>query len=267
MTDATPFDVARFTSLLHTRRFARELLYERSVGSTMDLARDAATAGVGEGTLAATDDQTSGRGRLGRTWISPRAVNLASTLLLRPPHEVLRQIAMIAPLAIFDAIESIAGIRAGIKWPNDVQIVSATDGIARKVAGILIETDLSDERNAYVLVGAGVNVNFDTRAVAEIRDVATSLMIETGAPVDREGLLASYMLSFEQLYDAACAGASPYERWRERLTTLGQDVRATTPTTVVEGIAEDVDATGALVIRAADGALVTIEAGDVTLRR
>jgi BirA family biotin operon repressor/biotin-[acetyl-CoA-carboxylase] ligase len=255
-----PFDLTRFHALLNTRGFGRKVIFESTVGSTMDLARDAALRGAPEGTLALADEQTAGRGRLGRPWVTPPALNLASTLLLRPPHSVLREIAMIAPLAACDAMEEMASERADIKWPNDVQIGG------KKAAGILIETDLTDEASSYVLVGCGINVNFDPREHEEIRDIATSLKAETGRDIDREALLASYLLHFENLYDAAKDGTSPLARWRERLITLGQHVHASWPHGAADGVAEDVTEDGSLIVRTAAGECVVVEAGDVTLR-
>ncbi|MHB8516090.1 MAG: biotin--[acetyl-CoA-carboxylase] ligase, partial [Dehalococcoidia bacterium] len=129
----TAFDLDRFRAALRTDAFGRNLIFEASVGSTMDVARDAAGQGAPEGTLALADEQTAGRGRLGRSWLAPPAVNLLSTLLLRPPAAVLRQLAMIAPLAVCDAVEECHGLRLDIKWPNDVQ------ARGKKLAGVLIE--------------------------------------------------------------------------------------------------------------------------------
>lgn len=256
-----PFDLTRFHALLATRSFGRNLIFEPSVGSTMDLARDAALHGAIEGAVALADEQTAGRGRLGRSWVTPPAVNLASTLVLRPPAPILRQIAMITPLAIVDAVADVTGIAADIKWPNDVQVGG------KKLAGILIESDLGDgDGDAVVLVGAGINVNFDPRRFDEIRDIATSLAVELGREIDRETLLASYLLHFERLYNAAKGGASVRDRWRGHLITLGQRVTVTETARVTVGIAEDVDDAGALLLRMDDGALATIDAGDVTLR-
>lgn len=255
-----PFDLARFQQLLGTERLGRHALFEASVGSTMDLAREAARSGASEGTLAIADEQTAGRGRLGRAWVTPPALNLASTLVLRPPPATLRAMAMIAPLAVCEAAEEVAGVRTDIKWPNDVQIRG------NKCAGVLIETDLTDDRNSYVLVGCGINVNFDPRHYPEIRELATSLRAETGHEVDREAMLASYLLHFETLYNAACRGSSPLSQWRARLITLGKNVQASWPGGSAAGIAEDVDENGALIIRTHDGIHVTVEAGDVTLR-
>jgi BirA family biotin operon repressor/biotin-[acetyl-CoA-carboxylase] ligase len=255
------FDPVRFHAQLQTRAFGRNLIFEPSVGSTMDLARDAAAHGAAEGTVALTDEQTAGRGRLGRSWVAPPASNLLLTLILRPPTTaLLRQLAMITPLAVVDAVGDVTGLRAEIKWPNDVQVSG------KKLAGILIESHTGDDGAITALVGPGINVNFDPRDVDEIRDIATSLRVELGHEVEREALLASLLLHIELLYDAASAGQSPRDRWRERLVTLGQRVVVTEAARTTEGIAEDVDSEGALLVRRGDGVLVTIEAGDVTLR-
>jgi len=254
-----PFDVTRFRELLRTEAFGRNLIFEPSVASTMDVARDAAKHGAVEGTVAMADEQTSGRGRLGRSWVTPPALNLPPTIVLRPPRSVLREIAMIAPLAVVHAVAEISGLRADIKWPNDVLIGG------KKLAGILIETDWNGD-DAVVLVGTGINVNFDPREHDEIRDVATSLKAETGRDADREALLAAYLRHFEQLHNAAKGGDSAHGRWRERLVTLGQRVRASWPGGSAEGIAEDADEDGALLVRTEGGELARVEAGDVTLR-
>jgi BirA family transcriptional regulator, biotin operon repressor / biotin---[acetyl-CoA-carboxylase] ligase len=256
----TAFDPTHFHALLKTKSLGRNLIFEPSVGSTMDVARDAALHGAVEGTIAVADEQTAGRGRLGRTWITPPATNLAATLVLRPPASVLRDVAMIAPLAVCHALQDVTGIHADIKWPNDVQIGG------KKVAGILIETDLTDRHRAFVLVGSGINVNFDPREHEEIRDIATSLRAELGRDVDREALLASYLAHFEQICGEAKSGGPIRDRWRERLVTLGKQVHATWEGGGADGLAEDVDDDGALLVRTAGGALVRVEAGDVTLR-
>ncbi len=263
----TAFDLDRFRAALRTETFGRNLIFEPSVGSTMDVARDAAGRGAPEGTLALADEQTAGRGRLGRSWLAPPAVNLLSTLLLRPPAAVLRQVAMIAPLAVCDAVEECHGLRLDIKWPNDVQ------ARGKKLAGILIEvphppapSPTGGEGESVALVGAGINVNFDPRPYEEVRDIATSVAVELGREVEREPLLAAYLAHFERMYAAAKAGASVRDAWRARLVTLGKQVRAAWPGGSAEGTAEDVDDAGALIVRTAEGERVTVEAGDVTLR-
>jgi BirA family biotin operon repressor/biotin-[acetyl-CoA-carboxylase] ligase len=156
-------------------------------------------------------------------------------------------------------VEEVSGVATSIKWPNDVQAGG------KKLAGVLIETELTDGE-AVVLVGAGVNVNFDPREHEEIRDIATSVAAELGRPADREALFAAYLLRFEERYTATTGGASMRAEWRARLSTLGEEIRATWPGRSVEGRAEDVDEDGSLLVRTASGELIAVEAGDVTLR-
>jgi len=254
-----PFDVSRLHGLLRTAAFGRNLIFEPSVGSTMDLARDAAHHGAAEGTVALADEQTAGRGRLGRSWLTPAGANLAFTIVLRPPAYALRQLAMIAPLAAAHAAEE-AGVGVTLKWPNDVQAGG------KKIAGILIESELDEAGVCAAFVGIGLNVNFDPRSNEAIRDIATSMAVELGRPVDREPLLASLLLEFERLYAQARDGGSVRDAWRARLATLGQHVTATMPSRTVEGVAEDVGEDGSLIVRTVSGERVVVEAGDVTLR-
>ncbi len=254
------FDVTRYRGLLTTESFGREIIFESSTGSTMDVARGAAKQGAPEGTIAVADEQTSGRGRLGRSWVTPPRANLASTLIMHPNLDHTRQISMIAPLAVCDAIEADCGIVADIKWPNDVHIAG------RKLAGVLIESTL-EPGPPLVLVGTGINVNFDPAEHAEIRDIATSLLRETGHLHDRESVLAAYVANFERMYLESARGVSMMPRWKNRLVTLGQHVHASWPGGEATGLAEDVDDDGGLIVRIASDATITVQAGDVTLRQ
>jgi BirA family biotin operon repressor/biotin-[acetyl-CoA-carboxylase] ligase len=117
----------------------------------------------------------------------------------------------------------------------------------------------------YALVGIGLNVNFDVGAAPEIADIATSVRRELGRDGSREELLAALLNAFEARYSEALESDAVFRAWRSRLETLGRRVRATLGERVVEGVAEDVDAEGSLLIRREDGSLATVEAGDVTL--
>lgn len=253
-------DVATVSQALRGKRLGRELNYRLRVSSTQDVARAAAEAGAPEGFIALAEEQTRGRGRLGRSWISPPGVNLYLSILLRPEPSHLRAIAMAAPLAVCYAVEATTPLRAAIKWPNDVLVNG------RKLAGLLIETEFSGEAVAFSIVGIGVNVNMETSRIAEIRETATSLREELGHPVSREAVLIALLDHFDRLYTALREGRSSYEAWKARLITLGQEVRVRIGDRVEEGLAEDVQDDGALVLRRADGSRLTIEAGEVTLR-
>ncbi|HET9319714.1 MAG TPA: biotin--[acetyl-CoA-carboxylase] ligase, partial [Bryobacteraceae bacterium] len=260
------FSQARFESLLGTSWAGRELHYLATVGSTMDVARGLAGDGARHGAVVLADEQRQGRGRLGRQWLSPRGVNLYFSIILRPTVDRLRALAMIAPLAIVDGLRQATGLACTLKWPNDVQFE------ARKLGGVLIESELAGDEPALAIVGAGINVNYDPSHESEISAIATSVMKETGTAQERELVLAETLNAFEDWYEAPVAAVQG--AWRSRLTTLGQQVRVSFPsrveeglTTVEEGLAEDVTAHGSLVLRRADGSSVTLPAGEVSLRQ
>jgi BirA family biotin operon repressor/biotin-[acetyl-CoA-carboxylase] ligase len=229
------------------------------VGSTQDVARAEAERGVPEGTVVLAEEQTSGRGRLGRSWISPAGKNLYVTLVMRPHARLLRTLSIVAPLAIAEALEGVAGFTCRIKWPNDVLVEG------RKIAGVIIETDLAGDVVRHALVGMGVNVNLDVQAVPEIADIATSVRQELGRDGSREEVLAALLNAFEERYSEAQESDVAFRVWRSRLETLGRRVSAALPDRVEVGVAEDVDAEGNLLIRRDDGSLANVEAGDVTL--
>jgi len=245
---------------LATRYVGRNLLYLTQAASTQNVARAEAERDSPEGTAVLAEEQTGGRGRLGRLWVSPAGKNLYLTLIMRPLATHLRALSIVAPLAVAEALEAATGLTCRVKWPNDVLVGG------RKIAGMLIETDLVGEGVKYALVGMGVNVNFDVEAASEIANIATSVRRELGRDGSREEVLAALLNAFEARYTDAQEGDAAFRAWRSRLDTLGRRVRATMGERVEEGVAEDVDAQGSLLIRRDDGSLVTVEAGDVTLR-
>lgn len=243
---------------LRTSAFGRRILYLSSTGSTMDVARAEAEAGAREGTLVLAEEQTAGRGRFQRTWVSPAGKNLYFTLILRPEAQRLRSLSIGAALAICQAVEEIAGLEPRIKWPNDVRVGE------RKLAGILIEGETSGQTPRYALVGIGVNVNYDVEEAQEIAAIATSLKRELGREMDRELLLAAVLNRFERLYHEATG--SVLEAWRARLETLGRRVRVALGGETYEGLATGVDGSGNLLLELEDGRTLTLEAGEVTLQ-
>ncbi|MBI1885518.1 MAG: biotin--[acetyl-CoA-carboxylase] ligase [Chloroflexi bacterium] len=253
-------DFSRVEERLETKYVGRNIVYYTRTGSTQDIARREGEAGAPEGTAVVADEQTAGRGRLGRSFISPPNVNLYVTLVLKPPLERLNTLSVITPLAVAEAVESVAPISARIKWPNDILVNS------RKACGILIESELSGDEVSYSLVGMGVNVNMDVEAYPEIADIATSLKRELGREVSREDLLVALLNRYEALYEAVKRGKAVHEAWRSRLETLGRQVQVRFGEQLEEGLAEDVDEKGSLILRRADGSRVIIAAGDVTLR-
>lgn len=244
---------------LETRYVGRNLVYLTRTTSSQDIARVEAERDAPEGTAVLAEEQTGGRGRLGRSWVSPPGANLHLTLIMRPPTDHLRTLSIVAPLAVADALERAAGLSCRLKWPNDVQVGG------RKIAGVLSEAEFIGDEVKYALVGMGLNVNFDVEAVPEIIDIATSVRRELGRDGSREETLAALLNAFEARYEDALRGDATFRAWRSRLDTLRQRVRATLGETVEEGVAEDVDGEGNLLVRRDDGSLAVVEAGDVTL--
>jgi len=258
---AEPIDLDRVRaamSLAVREQFV--LSYHERVTSTMDVARQLASEGAVDGNVVIAGEQTAGRGRLGRAWVSAPRENLYFTLIVRPELGLLRQLAMLTPLAIAEGVQDVVPIVPAIKWPNDVQI----DGL--KCAGVLIDADLHGDAPASVLVGVGINVNFDPATVPELAGVATCLASCAGHTVDRERVLAAVLERFHSLCVAVRAGQSVRDRWRDRLSTLGQMVQIRSGDRVESGLVEDVDSGGSLRLRRADGSLALIAAGEVTLR-
>jgi BirA family transcriptional regulator, biotin operon repressor / biotin---[acetyl-CoA-carboxylase] ligase len=258
---------------LPTTVIGRAVQYYAQVGSTNDLAREQARAGHAEGLTLVADEQTAGRGRMGRGWAAPPGSSLLVSVLLRPSWLAPARsfaLTMLTGVALCEAIEQATSLQAALKWPNDLllPVHTASGPDLRKAAGVLSEIELSDGAIAWVIVGIGVNVNWAPHGMVDGRDlstVATSVGTALGAPVERLGLLRALLVQLDRRYAALRAGHGDelFAAWRARLTTLGQPVNVQLPQGQVAGIAEDVDPSGALRVRDASGVLHTILAGDV----
>jgi BirA family biotin operon repressor/biotin-[acetyl-CoA-carboxylase] ligase len=244
---------------LTTRLIGQNTSYYPTVSSTMDVAREAAVRGAAEGTVIVAEEQTGGRGRLGRSWINPPGV-VAVSVILRPAMSQLLRIGMVAALATSRCVDATTGLKSVIKWPNDVLLGG------KKVSGILMESSLRGQSVDWVIVGIGLNVNLDPGRFPEIADTATSIAAELGHEVSHLAILLRLLDEFERLYLALRDGQPVYEEWRDRLETLGKTVTVTHGGHVEVGCAESVDANGSLLLRRPDGSIVAIVAGDVTLR-
>jgi BirA family biotin operon repressor/biotin-[acetyl-CoA-carboxylase] ligase len=241
---------------LETRFIGKNIIYYPRLPSTMDAARDEARRGAAGGTVVIAGEQTGGRGRLRRAWFTPPG-NVALSVVLYPGLADLPYLIMIASLAVARAVENLAGLRTQIKWPNDVLIGG------RKVCGILVESEVRAGK-ATAIVGIGINVRLRPADFDGIAGTATSLENE-GARISPPEIARAVLEEFEKLYLILPDGSKIFAAWRERLVTLGRKVAARWGETMLDGIAEDVDASGALLIRRADGSLTRVVAGDVTL--
>jgi BirA family biotin operon repressor/biotin-[acetyl-CoA-carboxylase] ligase len=243
----------------------REIVWRAELDSTQRLARERARAGAPEGTVVIAEAQTQGRGRLGRQWHSPPGVNLYCTLVLRPARSpaVVPQLALVAGVAVADAVRDAVGRPAQLKWPNDVLL----DG--RKVAGVLTEMEGEADRVTFVLVGIGVNVNLHPADFPpEISGSATSLRAAAGTRVDRAAFTARLLAALEARYAQYLAGGFAAIRPAFEATAFltGRAVRVSGPEAAAQGRVVGVDDEGALRLEGADGTALRVLAGEVTLR-
>jgi BirA family biotin operon repressor/biotin-[acetyl-CoA-carboxylase] ligase len=243
---------------LDTRLIGQRVIYYPSVASTNELAKIEARRGVVEGTVIIAEEQTAGKGRLKRAWLSPRG-SLACSVILYPALEHLPSLIMVASLAVARSIKAVTGLEAGIKWPNDILLNG------RKVCGILVESEVRGEAVDYAVIGIGVNVNLRVADFPELLPAATSLSQELGREVSLLGLVIRLLVEIERLYLALLGGGSIYEAWRDSLATLGKGVYVVLGNARCSGIAESVARDGSLLIRRPDGSLSRIVSGDVTL--
>jgi BirA family biotin operon repressor/biotin-[acetyl-CoA-carboxylase] ligase len=238
------------------------------VPTTMARAAELAAAGAPAGAIVVAEEQTEGRGRLGRSWVAPPGTGLLVSVLLRPPLRAadLWQVTSLAGVALVDAIGDVAKDRPvqpriGLKWPNDLLL----DG--RKAAGLLAEAGTVGGRLAWVALGMGVNVSHSREDFPpEVADRSTSVALATGAPVDRAELLGAWGRRFEEGYRRLLAGEGPalLAAYRDRLETLGQQVRADRLAgEPLVGTAVELTDGGRLVILTASGARVEVATADV----
>ena len=247
---------ASITDNLGTRFIGQRVIYYTSLTSTMEVAKREAQQGTAEGTVIIADEQTAGRGRIKRTWLSPEG-NIALSVILYPSLICLPFLIMLASLAVVYSIETVTGLKPQIKWPNDVLING------RKVCGILIESDVRGSTVNYAIIGIGVNVNLSLSAFPDLLVTATSLSEELGRDVSRLDIIRQLLVEMERLYLTLPMVESIYEQWRDRLVTLGKRVCVKSDETTYEGVAESVTADGSLLLRHSNGSLTRIVAGDV----
>ncbi len=232
-------------------RFGRAYRYLGRTTSTQDELRAWAEAGAPEGAVVLAEQQTGGRGRRRRRWVSPAGAGLYFSVLLRPrlPLTELLRLSLAAGVALAETAEV-----GGLKWPNDLL---APDG--RKLAGVLLEADLRGEDVRYLLLGIGLNVH-----KAPLPPEAACL--EAYRPgLRRVDLLATLLDRLEYWYDRLAEADAICDAWRRHSYTLGQPVRIETAGDLIEGLAEDVEPSGALRVRLPDGTTQTVSAGDVAL--
>jgi BirA family biotin operon repressor/biotin-[acetyl-CoA-carboxylase] ligase len=227
--------------------------YFPEIGSTMDAARELAKKGAGEGTIVIAEAQTRGRGRLSREWLSPEG-GIYFTLVLRPriSPAYAPRINLMASIAVAATIRKLFGLKAELKWPNDVLIEG------KKVCGILAEMDAEMDVVNFVNVGIGINAN---TSIPQFEKTATSLRDALGMEISRKEFLSVLLVEIGR-QQPLLMKANLLDEWKKLSVTLNKDVRIVAPGEVIVGRAIDIDTTGALIIRERDGTLKKTMAGD-----
>ena len=249
---------------LTTQLLGSEIYYFSEIGSTNDEAKKKAVAGCPEGTLVITETQLGGRGRLSRGWFSPVAKGLWFSVVLRPPFppQEAPKCTLMAAVALNRAIRDVTGIPCGIKWPNDI----LCNG--RKLVGILTEMSAEMDAINHIVIGMGINVNIEAAEIPpELKTIATSVSIETGAEVSRIDLFIKVLERLEEIYLQVKTGGFSVvlDAWRLESITLGHMVNVIGLDKSFVGKAIDIDNDGALLVETEQG-VERVLAGDVSIR-
>lgn len=248
---------------LGTELLGKNIFCFETIDSTNEEAKRRALEGAPNGSVFISEEQTGGKGRLGRSFLSPPGTGMWFTVLLRPgalPVQV-SATTLLAGLAVSGAVRDVTGCAAALKWPNDV--VAGT----RKLCGILTEMSAEMDRVEFVAVGIGVNVN-TAEFPEELREKATSVLRETGKPVRRITLLQEILRRFERLLRENAEGLTPefLAEYRSCCVTLGRQVKFVRGGTKLTGRAEDISPAGELIVRLQDGSRRTVFSGEVSVQ-
>ena len=250
-----------------SKETGRNLLCFDTIDSTNTFARRIAMEGAAGGTAVIADSQTAGRGRMGRSFQSPKGKGIYLSVLFRPhlPPERMMSVTALAGLAVCDAVERVCGVRPGLKWPNDPVLGN------RKLCGVLTEMALEGETGQvqHLVVGVGINVHHTPADFQdEVADIATSLRMELGKPVSRPRLTAALLEELDRMYRALLTGdlTEQLAAYRRDCVNLGKTVQLIGADGRETVTAVDVDETFGLVVRTAKGTEKTVRSGEVSVR-
>jgi BirA family biotin operon repressor/biotin-[acetyl-CoA-carboxylase] ligase len=250
---------------LTTSTIGRTMHHFNSIESTNSKAKQLADLGESHGTLVISEEQTKGRGRLGRSWVSPKYKGIWMSIILRPdlnPIDAVKLTQTAAAAVVMSAKD--LGIETYVKWPNDIVINH------KKVCGILTEMNAELTRINYVVVGIGINVNIDEAEFCdEIKDIATSLKIQTKQTVNRQKLTAGILNNFENLYNKFINNndfKSSIDICRENSALIGNEIMVIGREKNIPAKALDIDEEGRLLVQYEDGKEEKLISGEVSIR-
>ena len=255
---------AEIKSLMHTEWVAKEVLYFDTIDSTNTKAQELAEKGYPSGTLVVADKQESGKGRRGRSWVSPSGTGIFMTLMIKPdinPNNA-SMLTLVAALAVAKAITSVTGEEAMIKWPNDIVVNS------KKVCGILTEMNAQFDYINHIVVGIGINVHNESFP-EEISQMASSLMIEAGGKrFHRAQIIAETMSYFELDYDTFLKTqdlSALVREYDELLVNRNKSVRVLDPKEPFDGKAMGITPKGELIVDTWESRKL-VSSGEVSVR-
>lgn len=246
---------------LKTRTFGNKIYSFDTIDSTNNCAKAVAGCGAEEGTIVITEQQTAGKGRLGRQWQSNPNENLMFSLVLRPQvsPDTLNLLPLYVAVAVSEAIENATGLKVECKWPNDILYKG------KKIAGILIEGSVKQNMMDYVVIGIGINVN-QTRFEGELSTKASSLRLETNREINRTKLFHEVIGRLEQDYKSFQSSGfqSVVPQWIAHTSMINRTISVSQQGNVISGVVKGLSPEGGLVLQT-NGTEKTVLAGDVTV--
>lgn len=259
----------------HSNIIGKDIIFFDTIESTNAYAMKLADMGYPEGTVIIADAQTSGKGRLGRKWLSPSGKNLYMSIILKPeiPPKDASILTLMSAVACVFAIKQISYINASIKWPND--IIASN----KKIGGILTEIKADMDRIFHAVVGIGININLDIDNMPdELKTHATSIKMEQrnksaeeqkGVDFSRTIVTAEIIKELDRWYNIFIKSGKKtiIKEWLDLSSTIGRMVRVTVGANTFTGIAEAIDEDGMLILKFSDNTTKKISAGDVTILR
>jgi BirA family biotin operon repressor/biotin-[acetyl-CoA-carboxylase] ligase len=245
---------------LKTEFIGHDIHYFKEVDSTNDVAKYLAEEGAIEGTIVVAEIQNRGKGRRGKTWISPPG-GVWMSIILRPdiPPFNAPQLTLVTGVAVAETLKKECELDVGIKWPNDILIGN------KKVCGILTEVNASIEKVNYVVVGIGIDMNVDVPLFPpDLQKGATSLKNELNTEINGALLVQKFLLEFENIYNKFKEGKFPeiLNEWRSLSKTIGNNVEVRTRGKTVRGEAVGINKEGILIIELEDGSLRKMISGE-----
>jgi len=246
------------SSGLSTKILGRPIIYLEQTTSTMGAAMDLAVNGSAEGTMVIAETQTKGKGRLGRSWVSPKGQGLYFSLIFCPKLSVgeVSLMTLMSAVAVCQTVREMTPLEAKIKWPNDILVRG------RKLSGILMELNADMDGVKFVILGIGLNINTPLKSLPAH---AASLKSETRKIYSRVAVLQALLKNLETWYHVFQhqGSKSVLQQWRQWSDTLGRHVRLEDQQGVLEGMAVDVDESGRLLLEDKSGRILRRMTGDV----